>query len=161
VRADLATEHNIKTYSDLAQYSSELTFGGEYDFFEREDGYSALSTEYGYDFAKHVDLDIGLKYAAINNKQIDVMNVFTTDAQLSVAAVQLLQDDKSFYQTYFCGTVVRRDTLRKYPELRQALMMMDGLINEAEMAAMNHAVEAGGKDERTVAKDFLQGKGII
>ena len=63
--------------------SEELTFGAEYDFYERDDGFDALCEEYNMNFKKSVDLDIGLKYNAISSKQIDVMNIFTTDGQLS------------------------------------------------------------------------------
>ena len=40
-----------------------------------------IAEEYGLEFKKTVDLDIGLKYDAINKKQIDAMNIFTTDGQ--------------------------------------------------------------------------------
>lgn len=40
-----------------------------------------------------MDLDIGLKYQAINEGKVDVMDVFTTDGQLSTANVVVLEDD--------------------------------------------------------------------
>ncbi|MDR2869017.1 MAG: hypothetical protein LBV04_01055 [Deferribacteraceae bacterium] len=161
VREDIANEYNIHTYSDLSAYSKELIFGGEYDFFEREDGYEGLSKAYDYNFRKQVDLDIGLKYQAINNEQIDVMTVSTTDAQLSVAAVKLLTDDKHFYQSYYCGTVVRAETLKQHPELRKALSLMNNLLTNEEIMALNYAVEAKAQDERMVAESFLRVKGLI
>lgn len=161
LRKDLAEERGIRTFSDLALHSGQCVFGAEYDFYEREDGYDALCAAYGFAFAKHLDLDIGLKYPAINDKQIDVMNVFTTDGQLSSAHVRLLEDDKHFYQTYYCGTVVRADALRKHPELRDALMKMHNLISAPEMSRMNHAVEIDGRDEHEVALEFLRAKGLI
>lgn len=51
----------------------QLVFGAEYDFFEREDGYDALCDAYGFTFKKTMDMDIGLKYQAINEGKIDVM----------------------------------------------------------------------------------------
>lgn len=161
IRKDIGEKYNIKTYSDLAKYAKELTFGAEYDFYEREDGYKSLCDAYGLEFKKSVDLDIGLKHKAINEKKIDVMNVFTTDGQLTTSDVILLKDDKKFYNTYYCGTVVREDTLKKYPELEKALMQMNGIINEEEMAKLNYEVEGEGKDEKTVAEQFLKEKGII
>ena len=158
---DLAEKYNIKTYSDLAKYSEELTFGAEYDFYERDDGFDALCEEYNMNFKKSVDLDIGLKYNAINSKEIDVMNIFTTDGQLSNSDVVVLEDDKDFYQTYYCGTVVRNDTLEKYPELKEAIMKLDNIINEEEMAKLNYLVETEGQDESKVAKDFLIEKGLV
>ena len=140
IRKDLAEQYNIKTYSDLAKYSKDFTFGAEYDFYEREDGFDALCKEYGMKFKKSVDLDIGLKYDAINSKEIDIMNVFTTDGQLSNSNVVLLDDDKEFYQTYYCGTIVRNNTLKKYPELKDVLMKMNNILTEGEMAELNYKV---------------------
>ncbi len=161
VRQEIAEEHQLKTYSDLAAVSSQLRFGAEYDFFEREDGFDALARTYGFNFLKKVDMDIGLKYNAITNDQIDVMNVFTTDGQLSVAPVTLLEDDKQFYPNYYCGTIVRQDTLEKYPELKAALLKMDQLITNEEMAKMNYQVESEKRNEQEVAREFLQSKGVI
>ena len=160
VRNELAEKNDIRTFSDLARHSGSYVFGAEYDFYEREDGYDSLRSAYGFDFAKHVDLDIGLKYLAINNKQIDVMTVFTTDGQLSSSDVRLLKDDKHFYQTYYCGTVVRSDVLEKHPALRSVLMKMNNVITEQEMARMNYAVEKEGRNEHDVAMEFLRAKGL-
>lgn len=161
VRKTIAQQYNLKTYSDLAPVSGELIFGAEYDFYEREDGYDALAARYGLDFKKAIDLDIGLKYNAINAGQIDVMNIFTTDGQLAISDVVVLEDDKDFYQTYYCGTVVRKETLERYPQLREVLMLMDGILTDAEMAALNYEVEANGADEKDVARDFLVKKGFL
>lgn len=161
IRKDIGEKYNIKTYSDLAAYSKDLTFGAEYDFYEREDGFKALCDKYGLNFKKKVDLDIGLKYKAINSKQIDVMNIFTTDGNLAKSDVMVLKDDKNFYQTYYCGTVIRDDVLKKHPELKEVLMKMDKLITEKEMVELNNKVESEGKDEVIVAKEFLKSKGLL
>lgn len=125
VTKEAAQKYNLKTYSDLAAVSNQLTFGAEYDFFEREDGYDALCETYGLSFKDTMDLDIGLKYDAIRQKKIDVMNMFTTDGQLSVSDVVVLEDDKGLYPSYVCGFVVRNEVLEKHPEL-QAVFRLDG-----------------------------------
>lgn len=141
--------------------ANQLTFGAEYDFFEREDGYDALCETYGLDFADTMDLDIGLKYDAINQRKIDVMNIFTTDGQLSVSDVTVLEDDLGLYPSYVCGFVVRQDTLKEHPELQAVFDKVTGLITDAEMAEMNYLVEGEGKDPENVALAFLQGKGLV
>lgn len=161
ISKEVADKYSIKTYSDLAKYSSELNFGAEYDFYEREDGFDALCSTYGLKFKEHLDLDIGLKYEAIKSKKVDVINIFTTDGQLSVSDMIVLQDDKNFFPSYYCGTVVRKDILQKHSELEEMLMTMDGIISESEMAKLNYEVEGNGKDERTVAREFLISKGLI
>ncbi len=161
IRKEIADKYGIKTYSDLTKIAPELAFGAEYDFFEREDGYNALCKEYGYNFKKEVDLDIGLKYQALEKKEIDVMVMFTTDGQLSKADAVVLEDNKSFYQTYYCGTVIRNDVLKKYPELEQVLLKMENILTDEEIANLNYQVEKEGKDEKTVAKEFLISKGLL
>ena len=89
------------------------------------------------------------------------MNIFTTDGQLSTSDIVVLEDDKEFYPTYYCGTVIRKDTLEKNPKLRDVLMKMENIINESEMAKLNYEVEGNGVDEKTVAKDFLISKGLL
>ena len=161
LRKDMAEKYNIKTYSDLAKHSDKFVFGSEYDFYGREDGYDGLVKEYGMNFKETKDMDIGLKYNAINNEEVDVINIFTTDGMLSKSDVVLLEDDKSFYQNYYCGTVIRGDTLEKYPELEKVLMMMDNIITEEEMAEMNYMVEGEGMEDIDVAREFLVKKGLI
>lgn len=161
VRTEIAKKYNIKTYSDLSKYSSELIFGGEYDFFERDDGYDSLCETYGFKFKDRVDMDIALKYNAINSGEVDVINLATTDGQISISEIVLLEDDKSFYNTYFCSTVVRNEVLEEHKELEDVIMKMDGIITEEEMAKLNYEVECEGKDEKAIAKQFLQEKGLI
>ena len=156
VRHDIAEKYNLKTYSDLKSVAGSLTFGAEYDFFEREDGYDALCETYGLNFGKTMDLDIGLKYKAINQKKIDVMVIFTTDGQLSASDVVVLEDDKNFYPSYICGNVIRTEVLEKYPELETVFEKLNGLITDSDMAQMNYFVETENKEPRDVAKDFLR-----
>lgn len=161
VSNDKARKYHLKTYSDLARYPDQFIFGAEYDFFEIHDGYDALCKFYDLKFKKTMDMDIGLKYEAIKSNKIDVMNIFTTDGQLSGAELTVLEDDKRFFPTYYCATVVREETLKKHPELKKILMLMDGILTDQEMADLNYQVEIAGNSERDVAANFLQSKGLI
>lgn len=161
VRKDIADQYGIKTYSDLQKIAPNLTFGAEYDFYEREDGYDALCDAYGLDFGKTMDLDIGLKYQALAEKQIDVMVVFTTDGQLSDADAVMLTDDKDFFPSYLCGNVVRSEVLEKHPELNGVFNKLTGQISDEDMSRMNYEVEVEGKEPRDVAEAFLRERGLI
>ena len=163
VRGDVAAEYGLQNTSDLAAVAGELTFGGNPDYIERQDGFGALCQTYGLDFGNVVDIDIGLKYQALSNGDIDVTNAFTTDAQLANPDTKLvtLADDKHLQVNYFCSTVVRQDALEKFPGLEEVLMQMDGLLSDQEMASLNYKVEVEGLDERDVARDFLMQKGLL
>jgi len=160
VKKALADKYNLKTYTDLAKVSADLSFGAEYDFYEREDGYPGLVDTYGFAFKDKVELDIGLKYEAIDADKVDVINVFSTDAQLRKIGMVVLEDDKNFFPSYFAATLIRNDTLEKYPELETVLEKLTGQINNEEMTEMNYLVEIEKQDPKQVAADFLQKKGL-
>lgn len=163
VRGEVAEEYGLEKTSDLAAVAGDLTFGGNPDYLEREDGFPALCDTYGLEFGKVADIDIGLKYQALASGDIDVTNAYTTDAQLGNEAmnVKALEDDKHLQVNYFCSTVVRQDALEKFPGLEDVLMEMDGILSDGEMAKLNYQVEVEGKDEKDVARDFLVQKGLL
>ena len=161
VNRDIAEKYNLKTYSDLATVSNNLIFGAEYDFFEREDGYKELQKVYNVDFKKKIDMDIGLKYQAMKDKKIDVMVIFTTDGQLAISDVVVLEDDKKMYPSYRAGTVVRSEILSKYPELKPVLEKLNNILDDKTMADLNYQVESEGKKPEDVAREYLQEKGLL
>ncbi len=106
-------------------------------------------------------MEIALKYEALINAEVDVINAFTTDAQLAANQLVLLTDDNVFFETFDAGTVVRKDALKNYPKLQEVLEKLNGLITEAEMQQMNYEVEAEGKEDKEVARKFLEAKGLL
>ena len=161
VNKDIAEKYNLKTYSDLAKVSNNLIFGAEYDFFEREDGYKELQKVYNMNFKKKIDMDIGLKYQAMKDKKIDVMVIFTTDGQLAISDVVVLEDDKKMYPSYRAGTVVRSEILSEYPELKVVLEKLNNILDDKTMANLNYQVESKGKKPEDVAREYLQEKGLL
>lgn len=161
VRREIAEQYDLHTYSDLAAVADQLVFGAEYDFFEWEDGYDALCDIYGLNFRETMDLDIGLKYQALEQEQIDVMVVFTTDGQLSASDAVVLEDDKQFYPSYLCGNVVRGEVLEEYPELNRVFEKVTGLISDSDMAQMNYEVETENREPEDVAEEYLDAHGLL
>ena len=161
VNKDIAEKYNLKTYSDLAKVSNNLIFGAEYDFLEREDGYKELQKVYNMNFKKQIDMDIGLKYQAMKDKKIDVMVIFTTDGQLAISDVVVLEDDKKMYPSYRAGTVIRSEILSEYPELKPVLEKLNNILDDKTMADLNYQVESEGKKPEDVAREYLQEKGLL
>ena len=87
--------------------------------------------------------------------------VQTCALPISANDLVLLTDDGGFFETFEAGTVIRKDALEKYPELKGVLEKLDGLITEAEMQQMNYEVEVNGKEDAQVAREFLKAKGLI
>ena len=161
VSNEMAKKYNLKTFSDLALYPDLFTFGAEYDFYEINDGYADLCAYYNLKFKKNLDMDIGLKYEAMRSGKIDVINIFTTDGQISHANLTILKDDKHFFPSYYCATIVREETLKEHPELERILEKMNGILTDQEMADMNYKVDVEHRTEREVAVEFLKKKGLL
>ena len=161
VNKSLAEKLQLKTSTDLAKVSPELVFGAEYDFFEREDGLLGLEKKYKFMFKDTREMDIGLKYDAIHSGQVDVINVFSTDGLLKKYELKVLQDDREFFPRYQAATLVRNETLKKYPEIETVLSKLTGQINDQEMTELNYQVEVEKKEPATTARDFLQKKGLL
>ena len=161
VSNEMAKKYNLKTFSDLALYPDLFTFGAEYDFYEINDGYADLCAYYNLKFKKNLDMDIGLKYEAMRSGKIVVINIFTTDGQLSHANLTILKDDKHFFPSYYCATIVREETLKEHPELERILEKMNGILTDQEMADMNYKVDVEHRTEREVAVEFLKKKGLL
>ncbi|MFP4078564.1 MAG: glycine betaine ABC transporter substrate-binding protein [Candidatus Izemoplasmataceae bacterium] len=160
VREETADEHDLSTYSDLAEVSDEMVFGAEADFYERDDGYEPLIETYDFEFEDTSELDIGLKYEAMGSKDIDVINIFTTDGRLEEFDLTVLEDDKQFFPTYYGATLVREEIVDEHPDIMDVVNMLEGQISDEAMTEMNYRVENDDEDPREVARDFLEEKGL-
>lgn len=161
VKNETAVKYGLKNYDDLAKVSNQLTFGAEYDFFEREDGFNGLKKIYPLNFKDTKEIDIGLKYQAIGSGQVDVINAFSTDGLLKEFGLKVLEDNKNFFPAYQAATLIREETLEKYPELKSVLNKLAGKISDDEMILLNYYVEKEKQDPADVARDFLKEKGLI
>lgn len=161
VRKDLADKYNLKTYSDLQKVSNEVVYAAGYDYFGREDGYKPLVATYGFKFKKVIDMDNGLKYKALLNKEVDAITVFTTDGQLSDPNVVLLKDDKHLHTSYLGGAIAREEVLMAHPEVEMEIKKLDNTISDEQMAEMNDMVVSKGMKPHDVAYNFLKENGFL
>jgi glycine betaine/choline ABC-type transport system substrate-binding protein len=161
MRTDVADSLGISKVSDLVGKASELSFGCTHEFLERPDGLNGLQEKYGIQFKQVSGMDPGLTYAAVRDKKVDLIDGFATDGRIPAFNLKVLEDDKQFFPPYFAAPIVREDTLKKHPEIADALKLLAGKIDDKEMAALNAKVDLEKKDAKEVAKTWLKEKGII
>lgn len=160
VRKADAERENWKQISDLKS-SHSLKAGFNAEFIERSDGYPGLKTAYQLGFAKVVNLDAGLVYQALKEKQVDVISAFATDGRLDAFDFRVLEDELHFFPQYDPAPVVRIDVLEKYPLIRQALEKLPGHLNQATMRKLNFQVDGAGRNPSDVAREFLTQNKLI
>lgn len=161
VRAETAQQYELNKISDLAAVSDQLIFGANFDYFEREDGYKKVCDTYNLHFKDTAEVDMGLKYQTLVEKNCDVLNAYTTDSQIAEFGLVTLADDKKLFTDYRCSTVVRNEVLNTHPELKEVLLLMDGLISNEEMTQMNYELNSNHRLESEIATEFLKSKGMI
>ncbi|MCL6593172.1 MAG: glycine/betaine ABC transporter substrate-binding protein [Alicyclobacillus sp.] len=151
----------IHTLSDLAQHANQLVLGTEQDFVVREDTLQALERVYNMHFKQVQTMDIGLKYQALSNGKVDVIDAFSTDGRIPQLHLTLLQDDKHVFPPYYACPIVRDSVLQAHPELRGVLEKLAGKINDAQMQKLNMEVDIEHKQAAQVAHDWLQQQGLM
>lgn len=161
VRGEDARRYNIQTLSEAAKYTPQWRGGFGYEFIEREDGFPGLAKTYGLRFAQSPRImDLGLIYRALLQKQVDMINGNSTDGQISRLGLVVLKDDLRYFPPYEAATIVRQETLKKYPQLRQAIAQLSGRISADEMRHLNSLVEGELRDIKEVVREFRLAKGL-
>jgi osmoprotectant transport system permease protein len=161
VPKELAEREHLKTISDLARIAPRLRGGFGHEFVGREDGLLGLEKVYGLRFASVQPLQHALKYQAAGGRQVDAVDVYTTDARLILYNLVVLQDDKGFFPPYEAAALVRGETLRKHPEVGSVLGLLAGAFDEDRMRALNLRLQEGKEDEAVVARDALRELGLL
>ncbi|MBK7405346.1 MAG: hypothetical protein IPJ41_12115 [Phycisphaerales bacterium] len=144
------------TIADLAPLAADLTAGFTAEFMERPDGYPGLKDAYGFQFGTALDLDPGLMYQALADGQVDLICAFATDGRIAEYDLKTLDDNLRFFPPYDAAPVFRADLLARHPEIRDALAPLAGAISDADMRAMNHAVDVDHREPAAVAADWIR-----
>jgi len=157
VRGDDAEKLKLKTISDAAPYTRKWTAGFGYEFVEREDGYPGLSKLYELQFQMPPRvMDLGLTYKALASGQVDMIAGNSTDGLIDTLHLVALEDDRHYFPPYDAVPLLREETARKHPEVRQALAALAGKITESDMRRLNYQVDGEHRDVATVVRDFLK-----
>ena len=82
IRAATADSLGVSSISDLRRHS-EVRFGLSNEFMDRGDGWPSLRQRYRLSDENVRGLDHDLAYRALDSGDIDVMDVYTTDAEIS------------------------------------------------------------------------------
>jgi osmoprotectant transport system permease protein len=155
MRADDARRLGIRTLGDLAKHP-ELKLGLSNEFIGRADGWPGLARAYSLP-QKPAGVDHGIAYDAIAAKQIDVMDIYTTDAKIGHLGLAVLEDDKGYFPRYDALVLYRLGVPRQFPQAWAALQGLEGRIDERAMIAMNAKAELDGQKFDRIARDFLAG----
>lgn len=151
-----AEELGIRTISDLAAHP-DLRFGFSPEFMQRDDGWPGLVAHYGlpFDRGNARGVQHTLAYEALDQGDIDAMDLYSTDPKIKQLGIRILADDRGFFPKYNAVFVYRADLRERAPQLVSAMEGFSGAIDESTMIELNGRVELERNHEVVVAGAFL------
>nr|WP_229427234.1 glycine betaine ABC transporter substrate-binding protein [Massilia atriviolacea] len=148
-----ADSKGIESLSDLARQPT-LKLGLSHEFIGRADGWPGLKQRYGLPHTPR-GLDHGIAYEALAQRQVDLIDIYSTDAKIRQYGLRVLKDDLGYFPRYDAMLLYRLDAPQRFPKEWAAIAALEGRISAEQMIAMNAQVELEGKSFAAVARHWL------
>ena len=149
----MRADADVRTLSELAARPT-LRFGLSHEFIGRADGWPGLVRRYG--LHQHPSgLDHGIAYEALARRQVDVIDIYSTDAKIRQYGLRVLDDDRRHFPRYDAVLLYRLDAATRFPAAWHALRQLEGRIGAADMIGMNAAAEIDGQSFAAIARAWL------
>ena len=155
VSSKFAKEHHLTKMSQLASYNNEITAGFDPDFYQLHDGYPGLKGPYGYDFKNVKTMEPTIRYKAIANNRVNVVDGYTTDPQIPQYHLKMLKDDRHFFPPYQGAPLMKESFAKHNPKVVKALNKLSGKVTTEEMQQMNYDVTVKKESAAKVAHRYL------
>ena len=125
------------------------------EFIYREDGYEGLKAAYNLPL-EIKEMDLGLLYAALENKEVDIIEGFTTDGKMMAYDFVRIEDDKNYFPPYYAAPLVNNQILTEHPSISTALNKLDGVISDELMSEINFEVDENQKSLKEAAALLIE-----
>lgn len=162
VRPEYARKHDLKTTGDLKRVGP-FKYGGAPENRTRFQGAVGLEKVYGLTDLEYVPIKIEDRYEALARGDIDVVGVFSTEAQLArKGEVVVLTDPQGIFGFQNIVPVVRESVLeRQGPEFARTLNAVNETLTNGVLRDLNAAVDLEGRSPEDVAREYLEKRGLI
>jgi osmoprotectant transport system permease protein len=124
------------------------------EFLGRADGWPGLKRRYNLLHTNVRGLDHQLAYLGLTAGDIDVTDLYTTDAEIRTRSLRALIDDKGYFPRYEAVFAYRLDLQQRAPQVPVALARLEVRLSEQTMIELNQQAKSR-IDPATVAADFL------
>jgi osmoprotectant transport system substrate-binding protein/osmoprotectant transport system permease protein len=152
MRAVQAADLGISRISDLKLHP-DLRFGLSNEFMNRADGWVGLRAAYRLPQTAVRGMNHDLAYRAIASGAVDVIDLYSTDAEIDYYSLTRLDDDRGFFPRYDAVILHRLDL---DPKVVSTLGRLDGRIDESTMVRLNAAVKIERRPEVRVAAGYVR-----
>ncbi|MGI8900993.1 MAG: ABC transporter substrate-binding protein [Nocardioides sp.] len=163
VTAEFAEDNDLTTLSDLAELGAPITLAAAEDCSERTDCEIGLEKTYGLDITKVEPLGFGTPGTkdALEKGEVELGQVGTSDATLESLGLVLLEDDKELQNAENLVPMVNSDFLDENPDVAETLNEMSAGLTTEDLATIIGKVDLERELAKDVAREYLEGKGLI
>lgn len=154
MKEERAQAFGIRTISDLREHP-ELRFGFSNEFMDRADGWPSLRERYRLPHTNVRGLTHDLAYRGIERNNLDVIDLYATDAEIKYYGLRSLEDDQGHFPEYNALILFREELLEQAPDAVAALRRLEGRIAEEVMVGLNARAKLDRIPESQAASDFL------
>jgi osmoprotectant transport system substrate-binding protein len=155
VTQETADEFGLVTYSDLAEVAGELRLGAPPECAEFAACIPGLRDTYGIEFQEHVPLDPGAPiFEALENGDIEVARVFSTDAPIAENELVVLEDDQGLNPVQNVIPVGNEDADTE--EIAEICNEVSAALTTEDLTDLNRRVITDKEDPEDVAADWLE-----
>lgn len=161
VKESFAGRNNLHTMSDLLTFlhtsNTPIRAAFSYEFMERADGFQGMVRKYKFPFlANQVSqMEHSLVYQAINEDAVDLIEVYSTDANIKKFNLRVLVDDLGYFPSYQAVWVARTAFTSEHPNQWASLKKYEGSINQNDMLSLNAKADLQKISFSTIASGFL------
>ncbi len=154
MKESVARQFGISRISDLRRFPG-LEFGFTSEFMNRRDGWPGLRAAYRLPQKRVRGMEHELAYIGIEQGSIQVIDLYSTDPEIALYRLRVLQDDLHFFPEYEAVLLYRADLAARRPRGLQAMLGLEGKISGAAMARMNEEAKISQIPTAKIASDFL------
>jgi osmoprotectant transport system permease protein len=155
MKEDVAERLGITAISDLRKHP-QLEFGFSNEFMNRQDGWPGLRKAYRLPEEHVRGLEHELAYIGLQSGAIQVMDLYSTDAEIAYYHLRTLKDDLHFFPVYDAVLLYRADLVKRWREGVTAMLGLEGNISESSMIEMNEQAKINKIPARRVAALFIR-----
>ncbi len=157
----VALKYDLETMGDLALVSDQLTLGAPTQYFEEEDGYPLISSLYGLNFAKTINLSDSNLVSSLLERKVDAIPSHFLDGQFQKAELILLADDLGAHEDLIAGIVITKQALMDYPILSEISQSLGRVLQSDQLIVYLKNIALGNTTPQQAALQFLKAKNLI
>jgi osmoprotectant transport system permease protein len=150
-----ADQLGISKISDLSLHP-EFKLGFSDEFVERSDCWHGMKEIYGLPHTSIRGMDHSLAYRAIATGAIDVIDLYSTDAEIISYDLRILDDDLAYFPLYEAVILYRSQLEESHPQVVEQFKRLISRIDSQRMARMNKESRIERRSEALIAAEFLR-----